>query len=137
MTEKDIIDLLKDKKYRLTNIRRLIINCLFHEHKHTINDFIKHIKKSTNEDINVSSVYNTLDFLVNEEIIDIAIDPITKEKSYELINKNDFHIHIYDKDDKKEKKIEISKKLMNLIKEEIESNDISNIKIYIETKKRN
>lgn len=137
MTEKEIIELLQSKKYRLTNIRKLIINCLFHEHKHTINDFINHIKKAVNEDVNVSSVYNTLEFLVNEGIVDIAIDPITKEKSFELIDKNDFHIHIYDRSSKKDKKIDISDKLMNQIKKEIGSDDICNIKIYVETKRKN
>lgn len=137
MTEKEIIELLQSKKYRLTNIRKLIINCLFHEHKHTINDFITHIKKSINEDVNVSSVYNTLEFLVDEGIVDITIDPITKEKSFELIDKNDFHIHIYNRETKKETKIDISDKLMSLIENEINCDNISNIKIYVEIKKRN
>ncbi len=137
MTEKNIIELLQSKKYRLTNIRKSIINCLFHEHKHTISDFINHIQKSINEEVNVSSVYNTLEFLVNEGIIDITIDPVTKEKSFELIDKNDFHIHIYDRENKKEKTIDISEKLMDAIKKEIKTDEISNIKIFIEIKKRN
>ncbi|WP_342252512.1 Fur family transcriptional regulator [Spiroplasma endosymbiont of Amphibalanus improvisus] len=67
--KEEILNLFRKKNYRLTNIRELIID-IFVEHNHiNFNDIIRILKENNSADINVMSVYNTLDLLISEHIV--------------------------------------------------------------------
>lgn len=69
--KKQIVDILKKKKYRLTNSRLAMIDVfLMNSKKHLlIEDIINELEKKE-ENINISSVYNNLDTLVKEKIVE-------------------------------------------------------------------
>lgn len=59
---------LKSKNVRVTNVRLEILKIITtHEHP-TINDIISELEKSSHK-VNVMSVYNTLDMLLDKHII--------------------------------------------------------------------
>lgn len=105
------------KNYRMTQTRKDILECLNDNfHGHTIKDIIKHLS-SKDKKVNVASVYNTIKFLVNEGIVDIYTDYKNKNQTFEIIDKNDYHIHIYDTKTSSEKKINMPNNLKVLIED--------------------
>lgn len=120
-------------KHRLTNSRIEIIKCLQdNHHSHTINDIVKDIKQK-NQHVNVASVYNNINLLLREGMIDIYPDYQSKNQLYELVDYNKMHIHLYFYETGKQERY----LLPNYIKEDIikflnEKNyDFQNIKIEI------
>lgn len=88
---KDITKKLKAKDYRLTDIRKSVINILSDNKGHlSINDIVEKLKQESNETINIASIYNTIDLLMKEHIIHADIFE-GKQKVYEL-SKNPTHI---------------------------------------------
>ena len=80
----DIIEKLQKKAYRLTHIRQKIITLLANnKDQHiSINDIIEKLKVE-NANINIMSVYNTIDLLLKEDVIDAKV-AINKQVFYEL-----------------------------------------------------
>lgn len=82
-------------KHRLTNSRIEIIKCLQdNHHSHAINDIVKDLKQK-NQHVNVASVYNNINLLLKEGMIDVYPDYQSKNQLYELVDKNKMHIHLY------------------------------------------
>lgn len=78
----DIIKKLQAKDYRLTDIRKAIIEIFTSEKDLSINDIINKLKQS-NDAVNVMSVYNTIDLLMKEHIIHANVFE-DKQVYYEL-----------------------------------------------------
>lgn len=94
MPTQKIINEIKTK-HRLTNSRIEIIKCLQdNHHSHTINDIVKDLKKS-NQHVNVASVYNNINLLLKEGMIDVYPDYQSKNQLYELVDHKKMHIHLY------------------------------------------
>ncbi|MGL4647607.1 MAG: Fur family transcriptional regulator [Mycoplasmoidaceae bacterium] len=116
ITEESFIKILSKKGYRITNSRKDIISCLFdNNHEHTISELINHLKANHNQ-INVSSIYNTIEILIKEGLVQQQINPLTKEINYEVINPDNNHFHVYDL----ETEVEYLLNLPKPIKHEIE-----------------
>ncbi|WP_342189602.1 MULTISPECIES: Fur family transcriptional regulator [unclassified Spiroplasma] len=66
-----LTQVLKNKGHRLTNIRLAILKLLLKKQHLNINGIIRELKKENDEhkNINVMSVYNTLDLFLQEELI--------------------------------------------------------------------
>lgn len=86
----NITQKLKDKDYRLTDIRKAVIKVLTIKEHVSINDIIKFLKEEENENINIMSIYNTIDLLIEEHIIHANIFE-GKQIIYEL-SENSIHI---------------------------------------------
>lgn len=84
-----IIIYLQEKKYRLTDVRKAIIKLFTVEKDISINNIISKLKE-TNNNVNIMSVYNTIDFLMKEHIIHANVFE-DKEVYYEL---SDNVIHV-------------------------------------------
>lgn len=137
--EDEIINYLSEKGYRITQNRIDIIKCLLDDnHGHTINEIVLHLKKK-NKTINVSSAYNTIEILIDEGIVDLNTNYKVKGTSYEIINSNVKHIHVYDANNKKEHNIDlpdhIFKEIENIVKNKLKL-DTFNLKIEVLAKKR-
>ncbi|RXY97023.1 hypothetical protein D8X55_01915 [Malacoplasma penetrans] len=127
-----------NKNVRITKIRINILECLNDGyHGHTIKDIIDHLN-SKGEKINVSSVYNTINFLIEEGIIEIVNTLDSKEQAYELINKEDLHIHLYDVTNNKLDKVALPKEIEKAITDFLDSKNLTyeNIKLDIYAKKK-
>ena len=133
---KKLIDKLSsktDKNFRITKIRIDIMDCLSDGyHGHTIKDIIDHLNKKGKK-VNISSVYNTINFLIDEGIVEIGTDIDTREQSFELIDKEDLHIHLHDLTNNEIKKIPLPKNIENAIEDFLkkESYQYENIKLDI------
>ncbi|MCF0217613.1 MAG: transcriptional repressor [Malacoplasma sp.] len=118
MSSRQIINKINNdslKQFRATKIRVDILECLEDgSHSHTIKDIINHLHKNGKK-VNVSSVYNTINFLVNEGIIEIGTDLKTREQSFEIINKKNPHVHLYDVQNNKLEQVELPKDILNKI----------------------
>lgn len=77
----DILKKLQDKDYRLTDIRKAIIKIFTTEKDISINGIINKLKKDN--DVNIMSVYNTIDLLMKEHIIHANVFE-DKQVYYEL-----------------------------------------------------
>ncbi|MGL5246531.1 MAG: Fur family transcriptional regulator [Mycoplasmoidaceae bacterium] len=137
--EDTIINYLSKNGYRITQNRIDIIKCLLDDnHGHTINEIVSHLKKKDKR-INVSSVYNTIEILIDEGIVDLNTNYKIKGTSYEIINNDSRHIHVYDPNNKKEHHIDlpesIFKEIDNLIKNKLNLN-ILNLKVEVLAKKK-
>lgn len=86
----NITQKLKDKDYRLTYIRKAVIKVLTLKEHVSINDIINFLKEEGNETINIMSIYNTIDLLMEEHIIHANIFE-GKQIIYEL-SENGIHI---------------------------------------------
>lgn len=70
METHEIFDLLKDKKYRLTDSRKNLIEIFSNNPKeHFTIDDIKIKLEKIDKNINLASVYNNLNILIKEKII--------------------------------------------------------------------
>ncbi|MGL5591378.1 MAG: Fur family transcriptional regulator [Mycoplasmoidaceae bacterium] len=137
--EDTIINYLSKKGYRITQNRIDIIKCLLDDnHGHTINEIVSHLKKKDKR-INVSSVYNTIEILIDEGIVDLNTNYKIKGSSYEIINSDVRHIHVYDPNNKKEHHIDlpehIFKEIDNLVKNKLKL-DTLNLKVEVLAKKK-
>ena len=137
--EDAIINYLSEKGYRITQNRIDIIKCLLDDnHGHTINEIVLHLKKK-NKTINVSSAYNTIEILIDEGIVDLNTNYKVKGTSYEIINSNEKHIHVYDSNNKKEHNIDlpdhIFKEIEDLVRNKLKL-DTFNLKIEVLAKKK-
>ncbi|MDE5766974.1 MAG: transcriptional repressor [Malacoplasma sp.] len=138
---KKLIDKLNsktDKNFRITKIRVDIIDCLNDGyHGHTIKNIIDHLN-SKGKKVNVSSVYNTINFLIDEGVVEIGTDIDTREQSFELIDKDNLHIHLHDLSSNKIKKITLPKNIRNAISEFLkkEGYQYENIKLDITATKK-
>ncbi|WPL36881.1 Fur family transcriptional regulator [Malacoplasma iowae] len=124
---------LNDQQYRLTKSRMEILNCFNDDfHSHSIQDIVNHIK-SRNKTINTASVYNTIDLLIKEGLVDIYANYESKNQLYEIVDKNNLHIHINCIEQKKN----IKEKMPESVKKELieilnkHNLDFHNIKIEI------
>lgn len=86
----NITQKLKDKEYRLTDIRKSVIKVLTIKQHVSINDIISFLTKEGNENINIMSIYNTIDLLMKEHIIHANVFE-GKQIIYEL-SENTIHI---------------------------------------------
>lgn len=86
----NITQKLKDKDYRLTEIRKAVIKVLTLKQHVSINDIIIFLTKEGNENINIMSIYNTIDLLMTEHIIHANVFE-GKQIIYEL-SENIVHI---------------------------------------------
>ncbi|WP_342276602.1 Fur family transcriptional regulator [Spiroplasma endosymbiont of Nebria brevicollis] len=86
----NITQKLKDKDYRLTDIRKAVIKVLTIKEHVSVNDIINFLKEEGNETINIMSIYNTIDLLMEEHIIHANIFE-GKQIIYEL-SENGIHI---------------------------------------------
>ncbi|MDE5545371.1 MAG: transcriptional repressor [Malacoplasma sp.] len=133
---KKLIDKLNsktDKNFRITKIRVDIIDCLNDDyHGHTIKNIIDHLN-TKGKKVNVSSVYNTINFLIDEGIVEIRTDFDTKEQSFELIDKDNLHIHLHDLTNNKIKKISLPNNIKDVISDFLkkEGYQYENIKLDI------
>lgn len=78
----EIIQKLQKKDYRLTDVRKAVIEILVVKKHISINDIIAELKKSNNS-VNVMSIYNTIDLLMDEHIIHANVFD-NKQIFYEL-----------------------------------------------------
>ena len=137
MPEQKLINKIK-AKHRLTNSRVEIIKCLQDEHhSHTINDIVKDLK-SKNKHVNVASVYNNINLLIKEGMIDIYPDYLSKNQLYELVDKNKMHIHLYFYENEKQERYLLPENIKQSIKDFLNEKgyDFQNIKIEILAKKK-
>lgn len=134
---KELLKNLSNKKYRVTQTRIDILDCLSDKHSHSIQEIIEHLKLK-NKKISVGSIYNTIKMLVNEGIVDIYTDYINKSQVYELIDQNKYHIHIFDTDKEIEHKIKLQKEIEDELNKILDSKNLKacNIKIEILAKKK-
>lgn len=86
----DITQKLKNKDYRLTDIRKAVINVLTLKQHVSINDIINFLTKEGKDNINIMSIYNTIDLLMTEHIIHANVFE-GKQIIYEL-SENIIHI---------------------------------------------
>lgn len=84
-----IIKRLQAKDYRLTDIRKAVIEILVTKKHISINDIISELKK-INSNVNIMSIYNTIDLLMEEHIIHANVFD-NKQIFYEL---SDNIIHV-------------------------------------------
>lgn len=134
-----IIKKLNDKNYRLTKNRIDILECLNDNvHGHTINDIVNHLKEKGKK-VNVASVYNTIKMLINEGIVDIYTDYVSKNQIFEIVDDSKMHIHIYDTINEVCSKEEMPTKIIHEIEKLLEKKGYRahNIKIEILAAKDN
>lgn len=84
-----IIKKLQEKDYRVTDIRKAVIEILVIKKHISINDIISELKK-INSAVNIMSIYNTIDLLMDEHIIHANVFD-NKQIFYEL---SDNIIHV-------------------------------------------
>lgn len=101
---KELAKKVLNPSFRITKIRTEIIKCISDGyHSHTINDIVEHLKTHDKSlKINLASIYNTLNLLMNEGIIFSRIATASQKTNYELINTNEMHYHIFNIESKKE-----------------------------------
>ncbi|WP_031542137.1 Fur family transcriptional regulator [Mesoplasma photuris] len=86
-----IIERLKNKNIRITDIRRAIIKIIMTSNDHlTTQDIIKELEPMF-KGVNITSVYNTLDLLLENHIL-FANTFNGKTISYELATDKSFHL---------------------------------------------
>lgn len=137
MAKDKLINQIKSK-HRLTSSRLDIIECLQDEHhSHTINDIIKHIEQK-NKHVNVTSVYNNINLLIKEGIIDVYPDYKSKNQLYEIVDKSKLHIHLYCPENDEEKRYLLPEDIKQSIIKLLDKNgyEYQNIKVEILAKKK-
>lgn len=127
------------KNFRLTKIRLSILECLSDgHHSHSIKNIIDHLEKKKIK-VNVSSVYNTIKFLINKGIIEINNNFDTKEQTYEIINKDELHIHLYNINTNETIQEPLPNKVKDSIQEFLNNKNLlyENIKLEIVVRDKN
>lgn len=112
---KELAKKVLSPSFRITKIRTEIIKCLSDGyHSHTINDIVNHLKSHDKSlKINLASIYNTLNLLINEGIIFSRIAASTQKTNYEVANADGMHYHIFNIESKKESTHMIEKDFKN------------------------
>lgn len=133
--------LLKSKKCRITEIRNDIINCLADSHHaHTISDIVSHLSIK-NKKVNLTSVYNNLNFLLQEGIVDICINRKTHQLTYELIHLNsEPHIHVYEYGSKKDAMlVNFPQEILDILNQEMQKKNMEIVRVHMDliAKKKN
>lgn len=77
-----IVDSLRAQGYRITKAREDIIMIMCNQGHYTVEDLVNELKK-IKDDVNVATVYNNVNFLVEEGIL-IEYNFINKSSIYEL-----------------------------------------------------
>lgn len=104
------------KGRRTTQTRLDIIECLKDGmHQHTCNDIVNHLRKN-NKKCNIATVYNNLKILLLEGIVDVYPNYESSNQRYELVNKDNFHIHFKELITGDEKYIDVPETLINELK---------------------
>lgn len=88
--QNEIFKKLQEKDYRLTDIRKSVIKILFEKEHVSMNDIILQLKQE-NTSVNIMSIYNTIDLLLEEHIIHANVFE-NKQIFYELTSDNVVHI---------------------------------------------
>ncbi len=126
-----------DNSQRLTKTRMSIVECLLDgNHLHSIEDIVDHLKKRTKKIINLKTVYNTIDFLESNNLIEKHI--VGRKIFYEVTETKGNHIHVIDQDSRLVKEILIDDELRKKINEIIKANtnkDAQLITIEVKVKK--
>lgn len=136
MSSEKILSKIKSK-HRITNSRIEVIKCLQDSHhSHTINDIVKDIKLK-NAHVNVASVYNNINLLLKEGMIDVYPDYQSKNQLYELVDKNKMHIHLYFYETEKQERYLLPDNVKEAVIKFLDEKgyDFQNIKIEILAKK--
>ncbi len=132
MTDREIISELTRRGFRITHIREKIIECLSDgKESHSFFDLMKHLNRD-NEKLNKSSIYNTLDLLINEGFIHAYISGNSRNIYYKLINNNIFYITLRECCTKKDIETKIlDKDIVDLIINRYDIQDLTNIRVEI------
>jgi Fe2+ or Zn2+ uptake regulation protein len=132
MTEKEMIDELSSRGHRITYVRREIIKCLYdYKEEHSFFDFVKHFN-AKDKKLNKSSIYNTLDLLINECFIHAYITGTSKTIHYKLIDENNAYITFRECSSKNSIKISVlDEDIINLITSRYNIDGFTNIKVEI------
>ncbi len=77
-----IVDSLRAQGYRITKAREDIIKIMCNQGHYTVEELVNELKK-IKEDVNVATVYNNVNFLVEEGILE-EYNFINKSSIYEL-----------------------------------------------------
>lgn len=85
-----IVDSLRAQGYRITKAREDIIKILCDQKHYTVEELVKELKK-IKENVNVATVYNNLNFLVAERIVN-EYNFTNKNNVYEL--NTGIHAHL-------------------------------------------
>lgn len=86
----NIVNLLKKRGYRLTDIRLAIIKLLSEKEHLTLNVLIRHLEQKF-DNVNLMSVYNTIDMLIQEHIV-FTNTFNGKQIYYEVVEEPSFHL---------------------------------------------
>lgn len=84
----EIVNDLQNKGYRLTEIRKAVIKILTEKEHMEMSEIISVLKKN-NKNVNIMSIYNTIDLLSNEHVIHANV--VANTKVFEL---SDNIIHV-------------------------------------------
>lgn len=88
----EILEQLKAKKYRITTVRKTILEIFIEkENKHLLTEEIIDKVKKIDGNVNIASVYNTLNIFIKEKIIN---QYIFANKKYFELNKS-IHGHFF------------------------------------------
>ncbi len=85
-----IVQLLKSKNYRITEIRLAIIKILTEKQHLTLTEIVELLDKGF-KNVNLMSVYNTIDLLINEHIV-FTNSFDGKQIWYDLADNPSFHM---------------------------------------------
>lgn len=132
------IKTIKEHNYRLTKNRLEVLECLNDDHHgHSIQDIVNHIK-SRNKKINTASVYNAINLLIKEGLIDINSNYYSKYQKYEIVDRNNLHLHIHLLEENKEIKTHIPDTIKNEIVDILDKYnlDYHNIRVEVLAKKK-
>lgn len=121
--QKDISKLKSNKK-RITNVRKEILNCLSDQlHEHSMKDLITHLKTKLPK-VNVASVYNTINLLLAEGLIDSRFSYSNKTMMYELITNSKPHIHFFNINKQQETVYELPSEIFDEINKFAQKNNL-------------
>lgn len=135
--QKEILNNL-DKNRRITNTRLDIIECLSDgQHQHTAADIVNHLKQKYDR-LNIATVYNNLKALLAQGVIDVYPNYDSQNQRYELINKDNFHIHLRNYMSGSEEHIDIPDNIINEINDIISARgyNLHNLKIEVIVKNK-
>ena len=132
MTEKEMISELSSRGHRITYVRREVIKCLYDDKReHSFFDFIKHFN-AKDKNLNKSSIYNTLDLLINECFIHAYIRGSSKTVYYKLINEDNFYITFRECGSKNSVEIlKLDEDIIDLITSRYHIDGFTNIKVEV------
>jgi Fe2+ or Zn2+ uptake regulation protein len=96
-----------------------IVECLLDgKHLHSAEDIVNHLRTKSKKIVNLKTVYNTIDFLESNNLIEKHI--VGRKIFYEVTETKGNHIHVIDQDSNLVKEIlideELRSKINNIIK---------------------